>query len=165
MPKFPLVFLSLITMAATLSGCGGAGAGAYGSEGSNVLDAAPAPAPIVVTPSASSSTASAQLQSNAPPAGQAPSPYAGVWAATYDGVDKGSCAPVTIDNAGSIAGACFSSIGNASSAIQGVVAADGNATVSYGAASATVRFSSTTSGSGPSSSPSGAGTISLTRVN
>ena len=152
-------------MAATLSGCGGAGAGAYGSEGNNVLDAAAVAVPIVVTPGSSSLGGSAQLQSNAPTASQASSPYVGVWGATYNGVDKGSCAPVTIDRAGLIAGACFSSIGNASSALQGVVAVDGNATVSFGAASAAITFSSTTSATGPSSSPSGAGTITFTKVN
>ena len=154
-------------MSVTLVGCGGAGAGAYGSEGDKVTETAvPAPSALPL-PVTSLATVGVPLQSASPPAstGQLPSPYAGVWGATYDGVDKGSCAPVTIDTAGFISGSCFSSIGNPGSVIQGLVAADGSAMLSFGAATAAIKFASTTSAAGPWSSVSGTGTISLTRLN
>ena len=163
-PKSVLIFLSLMTFAVSLVGCGGAGAGAFGSEGSIPIDSAPVPAP---TASAPVPIVGLPLQSSPAPAvaGAVPSPYAGVWKASYDGFDQGSCAPVTIDSAGLIAGACFSSIGNPGSAMQGLVAADGNAMITFGAASATLKFSGPASATGPWSSPSGKGTISFTRVN
>ena len=155
--------IALVITSFTLSACGGAGAGAYGSSENPIVPVAADP----VTPASTTPVGNTPLQSPAPSSGNttAPSPYAGNWRATYDGVDKGSCAPVAIDAGGLISGPCFSSIGNPGSFLQGSVAADGKATISFASATATVTFGSSSNGTGTWTSFAGGGTITFDRVN
>ena len=159
-----LYLIGLISASLSLGACGGAGAGAYGTSDNPVATVTPDPVP---TPTTTTSSVGTPQQSGSPSNTNpsVPSPFAGTWRAAYDGVDKGSCAPVVIDSAGVIGAPCFSSIGNPSSFMQGTVAADGKATVSFGSLNAIVKFSGPNSGAGTWSGFSGIGTITFDRVN